>query len=245
MHDCRPTAMQAQRAAPAAVRPQPGDALLVVDVQRDFLPGGRLAVAQGDCILPALDRVVALFASQGLPIFASRDWHPPDHCSFHAQGGPWPQHCVAGSDGARFAEGLHLPAGAEIVSKADGRAPDAYSAFDATGLAAMLRRAGVRRLFVVGLATDYCVLHSVVDALRLGLSVVVVQDAIAAVNLRPADGERALDRMRGLGAEMADSAAILEPAPGARSDAPALHAQALASSTACASARKPLENSTS
>jgi nicotinamidase/pyrazinamidase len=232
----------------ASHRPQAGDALLVVDVQRDFLPGGALAVAQGDRILPVIDRIVGLFARLGLPVIASRDWHPPDHCSFRPQGGPWPVHCVAGGDGARFAERLRLPTGAGIVSKATDTWSDAYSAFEGTGLAGVLRRTGVRRLFVVGLATDYCVLHSVVDALGLGLSVVVLQDGIAAVDVHAGDGERALARMGDRGAELLDSAALLEQDPGATPDPPEHPGrpdQEPRSSTVLASARRPSESPTS
>jgi nicotinamidase/pyrazinamidase len=186
-----------------------GDALLVVDVQRDFLPGGALAVPAGDRVVAPLNVCAARFAALRLPVYASRDWHPGDHCSFHARGGPWPPHCVAGSTGAAFAGALALPADAVVVSKATSAARDAYSAFDGTDLHERLQAAGVRRLFIGGLATDYCVQASVLDARRLGYAVLVLGDAIAAVDVAAGDGERAIERMREAGAHIVDSAEVL------------------------------------
>ena len=182
---------------------RPGDALLVVDVQRDFLPGGALGVPGGDEILAPLNSYLARAARAGAAIHASRDWHPPDHCSFRAQGGIWPPHCVAGTPGAELAAALELPPTAHIVDK--GTLPDreAYSAFSDTGLAERLCAQGVRRLAVGGLATDYCVLNSVRDALAAGFGVVVLEDAIRAVDVEPGDGERAKDEMRRAGAVIA------------------------------------------
>ncbi len=175
-----------------------GDALLLVDVQRDFLPGGSLAVPRGDQVIAVLNRCVARFLACGLPVFATRDWHPPDHCSFHAQGGPWPPHCVAGSAGAELA--LDLPATTGIISKAIEPGRDAYSGFDGTALEPSLKQLGVARIFVGGLATDYCVLHTVLDARRLGFEVWVIEDGVRAVDLKPGDGARALETMRRAGA---------------------------------------------
>jgi nicotinamidase/pyrazinamidase len=177
-----------------------GDALLVVDVQRDFLPGGALAVPHGDAVIPALNRWLARAQRAGAPVFASRDWHPADHCSFTARGGPWPPHCIAGSAGAQLASELHLPHDLRIVDKATRSDRDAYSAFMDTGLADALRAAGVGRLAVGGLATDYCVLNSVRDALQQGFEVYVLEDAIRAVELSPGDGDRAKREMRLAGA---------------------------------------------
>ncbi len=177
----------------------PGDALVVVDVQRDFLPGGALGVPGGDEVVPVINRQAARFQSAGLPVAASRDWHPAGHCSFTAQGGPWPPHCVAGTPGAELAPGLELPVNAILVSKATSTDEDAYSAFDGTDLAQRLRALGAKRLFVTGIATDYCVLHSALDARRLGFEVVVLADAVRAVNAKPGDGDRALDEMRAAG----------------------------------------------
>jgi nicotinamidase/pyrazinamidase len=176
------------------------DALLIVDVQRDFLPGGSLAVAAGDEVVPVLNRYIELARVRNLPVFASRDWHPRDHCSFRAQGGPWPEHCVAGTPGAEFAPRLELPHDAIVIDKAAGAGADAYSAFEGTGLAARLRKMQVKRLFVGGLATDYCVLSTVRDARKAGLEVLLLADAIRAVNAKPGDGERAEREMREAGA---------------------------------------------
>lgn len=175
--------------------------MLVIDVQNDFLPGGRLAVPEGDAVVPALNRYIAAFAARGLPVYATRDWHPPSHCSFREAGGPWPAHCIADSPGAAFPAELALPAGTPIVSKATDVSRDAYSGFQGTPLDSRLRRAGVRRIFIGGLATDYCVLSSVRDALRLGYEVFVLTDAVRAVNVQPGDGDRALAEMRRLGAQ--------------------------------------------
>src|SRR5512139_60505 len=171
---------------------QAGDALLIVDVQNDFLPGGALAVAEGDAVIAPLNRCIAAFARNSLPVYASRDWHPPDHCSFAAQGGPWPPHCVAGSHGAEFAAALALPADAVIISKATTPQGDAYSAFGGTDLHQRLQAGGIKRLLVGGLATDYCVLNTVKDALALGYGVVVLVRAVRAVDVAVGDGAHAL-----------------------------------------------------
>jgi nicotinamidase/pyrazinamidase len=190
------------------------DALLVVDLQRDFLPGGALAVDEGDRVIAPLNDCLDAFVAAGRPVFASRDWHPPDHVSFHAQGGPWPPHCVAGTPGAAFAPALHLPREATVISKAQPRDREAYSVFAGTVLAQQLRRAGLRRLFVGGLATDYCVLRTVLDARWLGFDVVVLRDAIAAVDAEPGDGERAIAEMQRAGALLIDSRELVVAALG-------------------------------
>ncbi|HWW70509.1 MAG TPA: isochorismatase family protein [Duganella sp.] len=184
----------------APVIPTVGDALLIVDVQNDFLPGGSLAVPAGDAILPALNAAIAVFTKQALPIIATRDWHPVNHCSFKSQGGQWPAHCVAGSEGAAFGAGLRIPNTTMVVSKATEPGADAYSGFDGTSLATRLGSMEVKRLFVGGLATDYCVLETVCDALKLGLGVVLLLDAIRPVDLRAGDGKAAIEKMAALGA---------------------------------------------
>ncbi len=176
------------------------DALLIVDVQRDFLPGGSLAVHEGDAVVPALNRYIALARGSGLPVFASRDCHPKNHCSFRAFGGPWPEHCVAGTPGAEFAPALELPAETVVIDKAISAEADAYSAFSGTTLSRLLRERGAKRLLVGGLATDYCVLNTVRDALKEGFGVLLLTDAIRAVNVNAGDGERAEREMRGAGA---------------------------------------------
>ncbi len=186
----------------AALVPAPGDALVVVDVQNDFVTG-TLAVPGGAEVIEPLHRAAALFADRGLPVFATRDWHPPDHCSFAAQGGPWPVHCVAGTTGADHVPGLRLPAGTVPMLKATRPEADAYSGFGGTALASELHGRDVRRIFLGGLATDYCVLNTVRDAIAEGFDVVVLGDAIRAVDVHDGDGARAEAEMRSLGARFA------------------------------------------
>ncbi|MGR9053456.1 MAG: isochorismatase family protein [Gammaproteobacteria bacterium] len=176
-----------------------GDCLIAVDVQNDFLPGGALAVAQGERVIPVLNRYIALFLKHRLPIFATRDWHPIAHCSFVNQGGPWPMHCLAENQGSAFAEDLQMPETAEIVSKGVDAESLGYSGFEDTDLAERLSRLNAKRLFVGGLATEYCVLNTVFDALSKGYRVLLLQDAVRAVN--PEDGHGAIERMRACGAE--------------------------------------------
>ena len=182
------------------MRVRPGDALVVVDVQNDFLPGGALAVPGGDEVVPLLNEVMAAFEQGRRPVVASRDWHPVNHCSFRAQGGPWPSHCVAGTTGADFAPALRVPPTTIIISKAVTADTDAYSAFAGTDLEGRLREARVTRVVVGGLATDYCVLNTVLDARRAGFDVVLLLDAVRAVNVHPGDGDRAIAEMRQAGA---------------------------------------------
>ena len=177
-----------------------GDALCIADVQNDFLPGGALGIAGGDAIVPVLMRYLQRFDARGLPIYTTRDWHPPNHCSFHARGGIWPQHCVAGSPGAMPPATFQVPASAVIVYKATDPDKEAYSAFEGTGLHQALQAKRVSRLFVGGLATDYCVLNTVRDARRLGYAVVLLLDGICAVNAKTGDGEKAIVEMIELGA---------------------------------------------
>ncbi len=174
-------------------------ALLIVDVQHDFLPGGALAVPAGDEVIEP----ICAAAERADLIVASRDGHPPDHCSFVAQGGTWPPHCVEGTPGAHLharIEGLEPDL---VVVKATAADRDAYSAFDGTGLVATLRGRGVDRLIVGGLATDYCVRASVLDALREGFAVTVLADGVRGVDVVAGDAGRALVEMREAGAIIA------------------------------------------
>ena len=189
-------------------------ALLIVDVQNDFCPGGALAVAGGDAVLPVVNRLAARAAALGLPVYASRDWHPIDSTHFAANGGPWPTHCVAGTAGARLHPDLALPAGAMIVTKGVARDEHGYSAFDGTvtgrgSLLDDLLARGVDHLIVAGLATDYCVLASVLDARRHGLGVTVAEDGVRAVNVVEGAGARALQQMRDVGATVTPASEIL------------------------------------
>lgn len=188
--------------------PKEGDALLIVDVQRDFLPGGSLAVPDGDAVVPVLAACVESFARLRLPVFASRDWHPEDHCSFREAGGPWPPHCVADSPGAELDAALNLRSGTRIVDKGKSADRDAYSAFEGTDLEASLRDLRVKRLFVGGLATEYCVLNTALDGLRHGFDVVVLADAIRAID--ESDGDQAIDKLRLMHAQIVDSAAVVD-----------------------------------
>jgi nicotinamidase/pyrazinamidase len=177
-----------------------GDALLIADVQHDFLPGGALGISGGDEIMPVLLTYIHRFHSKALPIFLTRDWHPANHCSFKNQGGPWPVHCVAGSPGSLPPRAFEVPLSAVIIYKAIDPNEEAYSAFQHTPLHRHLQAVGVRRLFIGGLATDYCVLNTVKDARALDYEVHLLIDGIKAVNVRPDDGPNAEQEMIRLGA---------------------------------------------
>jgi nicotinamidase/pyrazinamidase len=184
------------------------DALIVVDVQNDFCPGGALGVPGGDAVVPVMNRYLERFGAAGAPVYLSRDWHPAVTRHFKVYGGVWPPHCVQGTRGAEFHPGLAPPAGAVVVSKGMDPEQDAYSAFQAEDpsgrpFPAVLERQGVRRVYVGGLATDYCVRATALDAARAGLEVVLLTDAIGAVDLEPGDGARALEEMRAAGARLA------------------------------------------
>lgn len=176
-------------------------ALIVVDVQNDFCPGGSLAVERGDEVVKPLNRLIREFLSRGEPVFKSRDWHPAETKHFAAYGGTWPVHCVQNTRGAEFHKDLVEDPRIEIVSKGLGD-EDQYSAFDGTDLAERLREQGVTELLVGGLATDYCVKNTVLDALREGFKVKAVGEAMRAVNLSPGDDARAIEEMRRAGAEI-------------------------------------------
>jgi nicotinamidase/pyrazinamidase len=185
-----------------------GDALLIVDVQNDFLPGGSLAVKHGEEVVPLLNRYIELFQAKGLPVFATRDWHPPNHCSFQEQGGIWPRHCMAGTQGAAFPSRLALPPSACLISKAVLPEKDAYSGFEGTELDSLLRAASVRRLFVGGLATDYCVLNTVKDARLRNYETFLLADSVRAVNVHPEDEREAMEEMMSLGVELTEIEAL-------------------------------------
>jgi nicotinamidase/pyrazinamidase len=193
------------------------DALLITDFQNDFTPGGALAVDDGDGIAGPINRLAGRFEF----VVATRDWHPPHHGSFEGveidldrwEGtdppGIWPVHCVAGTPGAQLHPSLDQSKVDLVLDKGQDPHSQGYSSFHGSGLADELRRRGVERVYVTGLTTDYCVKNSVLDAIREGFQVVVVEDAIRAVNVRPGDGARALDEMRAAGATVAGSEAIL------------------------------------
>ncbi len=184
------------------------DALIIVDVQNDFCPGGALAVANGNDVVPTLNAYARRFQEKGKPVFASRDWHPPISRHFRDYGGIWPIHCVQGTLGAELHPRLELPASAVVVSKGDDPNEDAYSAFqahlpDGEALGETLRRFGIDRVYVGGLATDYCVKSTVLDALAEGFAATFLVDASRGVNLRPHDAELAIEAMVRAGAKVA------------------------------------------
>lgn len=179
-------------------------ALIVVDVQNDFCPGGTLAVAKGDEVVEPLNKLIREFLDRGDPVYKSRDWHPPTTKHFQEYSGTWPAHCVQNTFGAEFHPALIDDPRIHIVSKGLGDT-DCYSAFDETNLEQQLRQEGVDELWVGGLATDYCVGSTVVDARKKGFKVKALTDAMRAVNLDPGDEARAIEEMMDAGAELARS----------------------------------------
>jgi len=177
-------------------------ALIVVDVQNDFCPGGSLAVANGDEVIPPLNELIKEFLDRGEPVFKTRDWHPATAKHFQAFGGIWPVHCVQNTPGAQFHADLSDDARVTVISKGIDESADGYSAFDGTNLAQVLREEDVKEVWVGGLATDYCVKHTVLDARREGFEVKALADAMRAVNLKPNDGVQAIEEMRRAGAEV-------------------------------------------
>lgn len=157
-------------------------ALVVVDMQEDFCEGGSLPVRGCRALVDKINKYIDYFRNAGLAVIATRDWHPPNHTSFKERGGPWPAHCVAGSKGAQFVEGLKLPEDVIVVSKATEPDIEAYSAFKLTPLHYILASRGVKRLFITGVATDYCVKETAVEALKLGYEVIILVDAVAGVS---------------------------------------------------------------
>ena len=179
------------------------DALIVVDIQNCFCPGGELPVKEGDKIIPIINRYIHKFQKAGAKIYATRDWHPPDHKSFKEYGGIWPPHCLKGSKGAEFRSDLKLPEETTVISTGDEASVEGYSGFDHTNLERKLKEDGVDRVFIGGLATDYCVKYTVLDALEKSFEVVLLIDAIKGVNRKPGDAERAVGEMVEKGAKKA------------------------------------------
>ncbi len=188
-------------------------ALLVVDIQNDFCPGGALGVQEGHMIIPILNRCIRYFEEENLPIFVTRDWHPKITTHFSQFGGEWPEHCIAGSAGAQFHPSLELPKDAFVLSKGMDSKTDSYSALQATDTSGtlfpdLLKKLGVEEIYIAGLATDYCVKYSVLDALKEGLKVFVLTDAIAGVDRQPEDSRKALEEMVSNGASEITSEAL-------------------------------------
>lgn len=179
----------------------PKQALIVVDVQNDFCPGGALAVPHGDEVVEPLNELIDEFLEHGAPVYKSRDWHPARTKHFEAYGGTWPVHCVQNTEGAEFHPALRDDSRIRVISKGLGD-KDCYSAFDETNLAAQLHQQDVEEVVVGGLATDYCVKNTVLDALKNGFKVKALKNAMRAVDLQPGDGDLAIEEMRAAGAKI-------------------------------------------
>ncbi|SRR6266508_7002566 len=185
---------------------KPKRALIVVDVQNDFCPGGSLPVAHGDEVIAPLNKLIEEFLNRNETIFKTRDWHPAKTKHFAAYGGIWPVHCVQETRGAQFHPDLIDDPRITVISKGVDESADGYSGFDGTKLAQLLSDQGVEEVWIGGLATDYCVKHTVLDALEEGFKVKAIADAMRAVNVKPSDGAEAIEEMRSAGAEIVGSA---------------------------------------
>ncbi len=181
-------------------------ALIVVDVQNDFCPGGSLAVANGDEVVAPLNKLIKEFLDRGEPVYQTRDWHPAQTKHFAVYGGTWPVHCVQGTRGAEFHPDLSDDPRITIISKGIDESADGYSGFDGTNLADLLREEGVQEVWVGVLATDYCVKHTVIDALKEGFEVKALADAMRAVNINSDDGAKAIEEIKNAGAEVVGDA---------------------------------------
>jgi nicotinamidase/pyrazinamidase len=177
-------------------------ALIVVDVQNDFCPGGSLAVTRGDEVIAPLNELMQEFLDRGEPVYKTRDWHPPQTNHFAAYGGVWPFHCIQNTPGAEFHRDLLDDPRITVISKGIDDSADGYSGFDGTNLVELLREAGVSEIWVGGLATDYCVKDTVIDGVRAGFKVKALAETMRAVNVNPGDGAKALEEMRNAGAEI-------------------------------------------
>jgi len=189
-------------------------ALLIVDVQNDFCPGGKLAVPQGDKIVPVLNKYIKIFSQKKLPIFFSRDWHPQKTSHFKKFGGIWPVHCVQNTKGAEFHPKLKIPKEAIIISKGMDPQKDSYSAFDGEdrygqSLYNILMILGIKELYIGGLATDYCVKATVLEALKRGFKVKLLLDGIKGVDIKPKDSFEAIEEMKQKGAVLVNFEMIL------------------------------------
>ena len=188
-------------------------ALVLVDIQNDFLPGGSLAVRGGDSIIGNVNALVKEFSGKGRLVVLTRDWHPSDHWSFAENGGRWPDHCVQDTKGAEFSPDLLVPENAVIISKGTDPKKEAYSGFEGTDLLEVLNRNGAKKLVVCGLATDYCVKGTAEDALRFGFETFVVLDCVKGVDANAGDSERALEHLKSLGSRNMTSKEMLNLQP--------------------------------
>jgi nicotinamidase/pyrazinamidase len=186
------------------------DALLVVDVQNDFLPGGSLPIPEGDQVIPILNDYIDLFKRKN-QVYAVRDWHPANHMSFKENGGSWPPHCIQESEGARFSSELRLPINVVTISKGTDPEKENYSSFEAGGLSSRLKLSQIGRVFIGGLATEYCVKNTVLDAIEQGFEVFLLSDAIRGFDLHPGDSENALKLMTSKGVKTTTLGSFSEP----------------------------------
>lgn len=181
-------------------------ALLVVDIQNDFCPGGALGIPEGDRIIPAVNKYIRIFSKNKWPIFATRDWHPVKSKHFKDFGGVWPVHCIHNTKGAAFHPQLKLTKETILLYKGMDPEKDSYSTFQAEdekglSLPKLLKITGISEIYIAGLATDYCVKYSAIDALKLGFKVKILTDAIQGVNLKPRDSEKAIQKITAMGAK--------------------------------------------
>ncbi|MDV3104543.1 nicotinamidase [Thermococcus waiotapuensis] len=176
------------------------EALIVVDMQRDFMPGGALPVPEGDKIITKVNQCIKKFQERGALVVATRDWHPENHISFKERGGPWPKHCVQNTPGAEFV--VEIPENAAVISKATEPDKEAYSGFEDTELNEILQKNGVERVYVCGVATEYCVKATAMDALKLGYETCIIVDAIRGIN--PEGEKRALEELQKAGAKLVE-----------------------------------------
>ncbi len=177
-------------------------ALLIVDMQNDFMPGGVLEVRDSDKIIPIINRCIKKFNLKGAKVFATRDWHPEGHISFKERGGPWPKHCVQNTKGAELHKDLERVD--EIISKAMDRDKEAYSGFEGTDLADRLKANNIKDVFISGVATDYCVKNTAIDAIKHGFNVYLIRDAVKGIG----DEERAIKEMQSNGVKVITSSEI-------------------------------------
>lgn len=184
-------------------------ALVVVDIQNDFCPGGALSVPHGDEIIPALNKYIEIFSKDKFPVFLTRDWHPVKTSHFSEFGGTWPEHCVQNTEGARFHPQLKIPKGAIIISKGMDPSEDSYSAFQARdakdrSLPDLLKKYGSEEIYIGGLATDYCVRYTSIDAIKAGFKVVLLRDAMKGIDLKPGDSDEAIKQVISMGGKGID-----------------------------------------
>lgn len=184
----------------AIVKIRPIDALIIVDMQNDFMPGGALPVENALTTIPIINRYIKMFEDSNAVIVATRDWHPPNHISFNIRGGPWPPHCIQNTKGAEFHPLLELPSNTIVVSKAVDEDKEAYSGFDSTRLGSLLSSRGVKRVFICGVATEYCVKATAIDAIRLGFQTYILVDAIKGID--KIQSEKTIDELLDYGAIM-------------------------------------------